>query len=65
MIKPNCIHENFMLSCPGCDTEIFMKTKAEERLIKQALALNEDYPEDYYPPFSKAVAAVLKERKKK
>ena len=54
-----------MLSCPGCDTEIFMKTKAEERLIKQALALNEDYPEDYYPPFSKAVAAVLKERKKK
>ena len=53
--------------CKSCGGIIIpnIKTKAEERLIKAAFLLDEDFPIDYYPSFHKAALAVRKERKKK
>jgi len=67
MSKYKCDHN---YSCPECRKLIPRKTKAEEKLITEALIAHaalvlSTWGNKWNPSFNKAAIAVLKERKKK
>jgi CRISPR/Cas system CSM-associated protein Csm2 small subunit len=73
-MKPKCYHNLIERSgnwiCRFCPETVNLKTKAEEKLIKEALTLHKflhehDGPTSWTFKFYKAADKVIEERKKK